>query len=95
MKKKEEILKEVDVHNVCGHFSERDVIWNVLRLKPGHNIIISAEDNNEYELTEDKKDIYAKVIRSNTYFWRPLSEYDGLNPIPDRSKSKSKVKMEK
>ena len=61
----------------------------MIRLKPGHQIIIEAIDNNEYELTDDKSDIYAKHIRSNTFFWRPLSEYDGLNPvIPDRNKGK-------
>lgn len=87
--------KEVDVHNVCGHFSERDIIWNIIRLKPGHDIMIRAIDNNEYTLTKDKKDMYADTIRSNTYFWRPLGEYDGLNPvIPDSSKSKKEIQKQ-
>ena len=82
----------VSIHNICGHFSEEDIIWNVLRLKPGHSIIIEAIDNSEYTLTEDKTEAYADVIRSNTYFWRPLSNYDGLNPsIPNRTKSKVNV----
>lgn len=92
-KKAEDVeANEVPVHNICGHFSEKDAIWNVLILEPGHPIIIEAIDNNEYTLTEDKKDVYADVIRSKTYFWRPLSNYDGLNPaIPNRNKTKDKV----
>lgn len=95
MTKKEEIplTKEVEVHNICGHFSEKDIIWNIIRLKPGHDIIISTVDNNEYTLDEKSNTVYADVCRSHTYFWRPLSDYDGLNPIPDRNKSISKITL--
>ena len=96
VKQKAKTKEDLGVHNVCGHFSEEGIIWNVLRLKPGHSIIIEAVDNNEYTLTEDKTDVYADVIRSSTYFWRPLSNYDGLNPvIPNRNKTKAKVLLKK
>lgn len=93
MKKKEiRTLHEcVEPHRICGHFGESEIIWNILRLEPGHSIIIEAVNNNEYTLTKDKEDMYADVIRSNTYFWRPLSDYDGLNPIPNETKSKVNV----
>jgi len=95
-KQKKVLKNEVSVHNICGHFSEEEIIWNLLRLESGHSIIIEAIDNNEYTLTKDKKDVYANVVRSKTYFWRPLSDYDGLNPeIPDRSKSKKNILIKK
>lgn len=74
-KKVDEKLPDIDVHNICGHFSEKEIIWNIICLKPGHTILIEAKDNNEYDIYSNTDERYAKVIRSNTYFWRPLSEY--------------------
>lgn len=73
---KEEYIKEekeIPVHNICGTYSENDIVWNVLKLEPGHSIIITAHDRNEYD-TNSEGEKYAKVIRPKIYHWRPLSE---------------------